>query len=96
MGRRRQKEENSMSAQFEDRVRFNWGFHDAAQVVREGWEGQNYGFIGTALNITKPEDELEQHQDKAYAHGWYFGYYEALGGVSSCESSEGAWKAYAG
>ncbi len=75
---------------FDGRVQFNWGFHDACQVVREGWENKNYGF-GPALDINSPEDVLKQHQNKMYAYGWYFGYYEALGGISKCESSESAW-----
>lgn len=75
---------------FENRVRFNWGYHDAASVVRNARQGQNYGF-DQKLNITKPEDVLEQHFDETYARGWLFGYYEALGG-GVCEVSDFAWQ----
>lgn len=81
------------SPKFEARVRFNWGFHDAAQVVRENWQSRNFGF-GPGLKVKKPEDVLEQHEDSHYAHGWIRGYYEALGGISKCESSESAWINY--
>lgn len=78
------------ATKFENRVRFNWGYHDAAHGVRRGKKWQNYGF-GDALKIDSPKDVMEKHHDKAYALGWTFGYYEALGG-GICNTSEYAWK----
>lgn len=76
---------------FENRVRFNWGFHDAAQVVRQGWNKAeaNYGF-GPSLKIESPLYVLARHPDKVYAHGWFYGYYTAMSGRPT-ESSEAAW-----
>lgn len=84
-----------VTSKFENRVRFNWGFHDAVQVVREGWQRKNYGF-GPALKIESPEDVLARHFDRVYARGWIMGYYEAVGRQSGGAdlnnmSSEVAW-----
>lgn len=79
------------TSKFENRIRFNWGYNDAAFGVERGLDASNnYGF-GPALCTTKPEDVIEQHEDKTYARGWLFGYYEAAGG-GTCETSEYAWK----
>jgi hypothetical protein len=79
---------------FSNRVRFNWGFHDAVQTVREHWNTteRNFGFGRGTLDIRTPTDVLDQHHDKSYAEGWYYGYYEALGGISTCKSSSHAWE----
>lgn len=82
----------SVLAKFDNRVRFNWGFYDAVQCVREGWNNaaKNFGF-GSRMVVHDPEDVSKQHFDREYAVGWLFGYYEVLGGASPCESSDLAW-----
>ena len=77
---------------FEDRVRFNWGFHDAVLAVRQGWATaeKNFGFA-TALKIGSVDAVLTQHFDGVYARGWTFGYQAALAG-NDCTSSEPAWQ----
>lgn len=77
---------------FEKQVRFNHGYHDAAQAVREGWdnENHNYGF-GSALSIKCPEHVLLRHFDATYAQGWFAGYCDAKDGKNT-NSSELAWQ----
>lgn len=76
---------------FEDRVRFNWGYHDAAQAFREGWGVEkNFGF-GPAIRILLPVDVLSQHPDGVYAEGWIRGYCDARDGKDTT-SSESAWE----
>lgn len=77
---------------FENRVRFNWGFHDAALAVRQGWANpeRNFGF-GPALKVAKPEDVQEQHYDKVWAAGWKFGYDQAKAGLET-PTSQPAWE----
>ena len=79
---------------FEDRVRFNWGFHDAVSAVRHGRAvpERNFGF-GPALDIKEPADVLIHHQDRAYAEGWTRGHYWQTHNLA-VESSEAAWNHY--
>lgn len=74
---------------FENRVRFNWGYHDAALVVEQNWQSSNYGF-GPTLKITCPADVLSQHFDPTYAQGWTRGYRDASNGIAT-DTSEPAW-----
>jgi hypothetical protein len=78
---------------FENRIRFNWGFHDAVQVVEEGWNTpeRNFGFARSAgWVLTRPEDVLAIHPDHEYAAGWISGYERKLAGEQTT-SSEPAW-----
>lgn len=87
------KAKTTSKVKFENRVRFNWGFHDASQAVEQGWATpeMNFGF-GPAFGAFKtPEDVVAMHEDKEYARGWYYGYYETCGRGSRPESSEVAW-----
>jgi hypothetical protein len=83
---------------FENRVRFNWGYHDAAQAVREGWDcpEKNFGFAigGTMGAITSIRDVLVKHFDKTYAQGWQAGYHDAQDGIYEARgrNSEEAWQ----
>lgn len=78
---------------FANRVRFNWGFHDAALAVRCEWDNadRNFGFAkGFLDNIQGASDVLAKHPDSSYARGWFYGYHEAKEG-KMCDSSEPAW-----
>ncbi len=79
---------------FDDRVRFNWGYHDAAQAVREGWDSpeRNYGF-GSFLVLRTPQHVLERHPSPIYAAGWMAGYADAKAGRNTT-SSDPAWEAH--
>lgn len=79
---------------FDNQTRFNWGFHDAALAVEQGWDckGNNFGFShhGPLAGLSSPEDVIGKHFDAAYARGWFIGYCTAKQGEST-ESSEKAW-----
>jgi len=79
---------------FENRVRFNWGYHDAAQAVRQGWDNpaHNFGFAqhGPLAGLTGLKDLLARHFDRTYAQGWQAGYHDAMDGTYANDSSE-AW-----
>jgi hypothetical protein len=88
---------NQKAPKFENRVRFNWGYHDAAQAVREGWNTaeMNFGFArGGVLKITCVKDVLEQHFDREYAQGWQQGYFDSEDGMydANGQNSEAAWQ----
>ncbi len=74
---------------FENRVRFNWGFHDAAQTVREGWDAHNMGFA-SAFSFNSLADVLAKHPDHSYAVGFVYGYKTAKAGLSTV-TSQPAW-----
>lgn len=78
-------------SKFSNQQRFNWGYHDAAQVVREGWNTRekNFGF-GPAIKINEAIDVSTYHPDESYAEGWMRGYRDALEGKDTT-SSEQAW-----
>ena len=83
---------------FENRVRFNWGYHDAAQAVREGWANpeHNFGFArqGVMASLTCVADVLAKHFDSDYAQGWQQGLFDAQDGTyeANGKSSEMAWR----
>ena len=78
--------------QFENRVRFNWGYHGAACALRNGWgtPKANFGFSVSMGVINGPEDVLKFHFDKAYAHGWAQGFADYQGGNYEGNSQK-AW-----
>lgn len=75
---------------FEDRTRFNWGYHDAAAAVRNGYRNCGFAVGGTLGNVTGPEDVLRRHSDRAYALGWQQGFFDATDGFYEGDSSA-AW-----
>lgn len=79
---------------FTDRVRFNWGYHDAHHACRMGWANAecNFGF-GPDYQFAEPNDIAKHHRDPSYAAGWMFGYADAVNGRPQ-ETSEEAWKAH--
>jgi len=81
--------------QFNNRIRFNWGFHDAVQCVQMKWDQTGdcfaVGFI-KSLPVT-PEAVIAQHPDKSYAQGWAYGYRAAKAGTCT-SNSEPAWIDY--
>lgn len=82
-----------MSVEFTDRIRFNWGFHDAAHAFRMGWAcpGHYWGFaMELGREIHEPADIMRVHTDKVYATGWLLGLSWAESG-KDCTSSEPAW-----
>lgn len=80
---------------FSDRVRFNWGYHDAANAVRNGWacEAHNFGFArgGKLDGLTGAADVLARHFDSSYAKGWTRGLADAQAGKAT-PSSEPAFQ----
>lgn len=87
------KSRKNNTPKFENRTRFNWGYHDAAQAVKQGWcnVANNYGF-GPAIKIETASDVLIRHTDKEYAEGWYSGYCDAISGEYANDSTK-AWNA---
>lgn len=79
---------------FLDRERFNWGYHDGADVVKRGADtrDRNYGF-GPSIKIRAPWEVIEKHFDKMFAHGWTAGYYDAKEGRYTGSSND-AWKRF--
>ena len=78
-------------SKFPNRVRFNWGYHDAVQSVRAGWAvpEKNFGF-GSAFKVADPENLRDVHPDPAYAVGWVHGYRDAVVGDEK-SFSDAAW-----
>lgn len=80
---------------FENRVRFNWGYHDAAHAVRQGWANpeRNFGFGPALAGLESVADILARHHDKVYAQGWQAGYIDAKDGMYEArgQNSEEAW-----
>lgn len=66
----------------ENRVRFNWGYHDGASEQRN--------FDGPAP-IRGGDGWRSRHFDPVYVAGWNAGFYDAKSGAST-ESSERAWQ----
>lgn len=91
----RKRSSKKFQTTFEPRIRFNWGYHDAAHVVEHELDNamDNFGF-GPALRITSSYDVVTRHFDHAYAIGWQAGYQDAKDGyyVANGRNSENAWK----
>lgn len=89
------KTKKSKTEKFENRVRFNWGYHDAALAVEQGWanEERNFGFGPAFGKLTCIADILERHHDPIYAQGWQHGYMDKQDGMYEARgrSSEEAW-----
>ena len=66
--------------QFEDRIRFNWGYHDARHDRREGYR----------RNLT---DRALPQQDKAYCEGYWRGIESDLNSENH-KLSNWAWAEY--
>jgi hypothetical protein len=75
---------------FNNRTRFNWGYHDAANGVRHGWAvpERNFGF-GPSFEAATPADVIAKHFDKEYANGWALGFRDAHAGTYA--NSTAAW-----
>jgi hypothetical protein len=80
-------------AKFEDRIRFNWGYHDAVQCVQEGWDISGRCFAGELKPCVTPKQVIAHHFDKVYAHGWAAGYRDAKQ-QQAANTSEFAWNEY--
>ncbi len=65
----------------ETRIRFNWGYHDAASDVLNGWKRHDGATKHTIC---------DSHFDPAYAEGYRVGCEDAEQGLST-QSSEPAW-----
>ena len=72
---------------FSDRVRFNWGFHDATHDASMGWPNR-------LLTIEGPSIARPLPNDPAYCEGYRRGQqsFAALG--YRVESSEAAWNEF--
>ncbi len=83
------------ASKFDNEVRFNWGYHDAALAVRMAWDNaeNNFGFChhGPLAGLQTPEEVPQKHFDRAYARGWFVGYCTAKQG-NNTESSAAAWE----
>jgi len=83
---------------FENRVRFNWGYHDAALAVERGWAcpERNFGFAvgGPMDGLASVADILARHFDRVYAQGWQAGYEDARDGMYEARGQNGeeAWE----
>lgn len=78
------------------RISFNSGYHDAAHSHEQGWDRpeHHWGFakqFGETIRL--PEDVLDQHFDKHYAHGWLRGLRDARAG-NPVHSSSHAYLAH--
>lgn len=90
---RKARKTSKSQPKFSPRVRFNWGYHDAALAVEQGWAvpAKNFGF-GPAIKVETPADVLARHQSKDYARGWTAGYEAAMSGQYANDSTA-AWDA---
>lgn len=82
--------------EFDERTRFNQGYHSAAQGVIAGWAtpDRGFGFIG---NFKTPEEVRNNHPDPIFSKGWYAGFYDAKNGTYQGnieESEKEAWDLY--
>lgn len=78
--------ETTTAQKFENRVRFNWGFHDGVADARSGLQRVDALTVDTIVGL---------HYDTPYAHGYVAGWYEAKGGASDCTTSTSAWNSAA-
>lgn len=90
------KSHESKLPKFENRVRFNWGFHQATLAVEQGWAipENNFGFAnhGPMSNLGMASDVVRRHFDKTYAEGWMAGYVAMkTDDTKRPASSEEAW-----
>lgn len=80
------------AAKFENRVRFNWGYHQGALAVQQAWgPEQNYGF-GPAVDGRSVEAIMRSHPDNVYARGFQQGLIDAQDGCYE-GNSERSWAA---
>jgi hypothetical protein len=74
------------AAVFDDRVRFNWGFHDAQHDLSMGWPNR--------VTLTAPEGGHNPlPPDVAYCDGYRAGLADYVATGKRNESSESAWQA---
>lgn len=80
------------ASKFENRVRFNWGYHDAAFAVKHGLDNaaKNFGFGPAFGTMESVRDVLAKHHDPIYAQGWQQGLMDAQDGTYA-NDSEAAW-----
>lgn len=79
---------NKMTTTFENRVRFNWGYHDGASHRHAGGSKDRNG-VGTKMDRT--------HFDQVYVAGFQYGYEDSAAGsydhsVHGTTLSDGAWE----
>ena len=85
-GERNMKDSRKKKELFEDRVRFNWGYHDAWGDARSDRVRQLSSFGPQSIRVVSGE------YDRAYYDGYQAGIREFHAGVVYTESSEQAWK----
>ena len=66
---------------YEPRIRFNWGYHDGASDLKNGW---------TRLDGATVSNIEYKHFDKSYSRGYVEGYYDFKEGIYN-ENSTAAW-----
>lgn len=78
---------------FEDRVRFNWGYHDAVDAHQRG---AIFGLFDSTFHKGREMTDTiveNEHYDKVYAAGWGFGYRMSREmGENTPTTSEPAWQ----
>lgn len=79
---------NNKTERFSDRVRFNWGFHDATLDAEEGWPDRTAIVDGTGIRRPLPTD------DAAYCEGYRRGQQSFAKLGRREESSEDAWNEF--
>ena len=92
------KSKSKSEEQFSPRIRFNWGYHDAAQAVEKGWAcAEHYWGFAKQFGelIQHPSDVLARHHDRSYAEGWVRGIEDSKAGTY-INDSEPAWRRYVG
>lgn len=72
---------------FEDRIRFNWGYHDAAHDVMRGL------YRCTGLYGPQSPQYVSRQYDAAYYEGYVRGIRDARNGAYA-QNSEPAWQEY--
>ena len=73
-----------MKIMFSNRIRFNWGFHDATGDRQDGRANRMNG-------SENPRYPLPAH-DKAYCVGYAYGQKADMPGNVQPATSDGAWK----
>ncbi len=68
---------------FENRIRFNWGYHDGVSAKQGGRATKERNGFGTLMSA---------HTDQVYAVGYRAGFTDAEAGTNA-ETSDAAWDA---
>lgn len=82
------KNSKSQAPRFDDQTRYNWGYHDGALAIREGFSP-----VPVARGEKTLEQFLAEHFDQTYADGYRAGQASQTRGTYNADSGT-SWAAY--